>query len=213
MKKLFCNSCAAHVCRRGKYLCVLILLLISVVMVGCSQQDKDDSNLNVETTAVTEKETESTASLTAGSVTEEVTTIQPTTEVVTEQIIVTESPTENTYEKYLGTWKDVDSYGQGFTVIFTSINGNNVECYMCRTAPNAAHIAMTEKISTQIVEGNKVYFDFTDSFMNYGNGVLTLNEDTVTLSATVTEFYQPYLYAFMGEGELVKTSDSTAIPY
>ena len=213
MKKLFCNSCAAHVCRRGKYLCVLIFLLISVVMVGCSQQDKDDSRLNVETTTVTEKETESTVSLTAESATEEVTTIQPTTEVVTEQIIVTESPTENIFEKYLGTWSNVDRYGQGFTVTFTSINGNNVECYMSRTAPNAAHIAMTEKISAQIVEGNKMYFDFADSFMNYGNGVLTLNEDTINLSATVTEFDQPYLYAFMGEGELVKISDSTAIPY
>ena len=49
--------------------------------------------------------------------------------------------------------------------------------------------------------------------MNCGNGVLTLNEDTIYLNATVTEFDQPYLYAFMGEGELVKTSDSTELPY
>lgn len=50
-------------------------------MAGCSQQNKDDSSLNVEITAVTAKETESTASLTYESATEEVTTIQPTTEV------------------------------------------------------------------------------------------------------------------------------------
>ena len=212
MKIIFFNPITANVCRRGKYLCVLILLLISVIMVGCSQRDKDDSSLNVETTAVAAKETEFTASLTAEYATEEVTTIQPTTEVVTEQIIVTESPTENTFEKYLGTWSNVDGNGQGFTVTFSSIDGNNVECYMCRTAPNAAHIAMTGKVCGQI-EDNKVYFDFTDSFMNCGNGVLTLNEETIYINATVTEFYQPYLYAFMGEGDPVKIRDSTKVPY
>ncbi len=128
----------------------------------------------------------------------------------------TELPTEEdniNYDKYLGTWSNVDNLGQGFTVTISSIVGNDVECYMCKTAPNAAHIAMTEKIFGHLVEDNKVYFDFTDSFMNVGNGVLTLNDDTIHINATVTEFDQPYLYALMGEGELVKISDSTEVPY
>lgn len=212
MKKIFCKLPATNICKRGMCLLIFVFLSIMVVMGGCSQQDTDESHIKDETIVSPTKEIVSTAPLATDLVTEEVTSISLSTEAVTEQIIETESPTENTFEKYLGTWSNVDGNGQGFTVTFSSIDGNDVECYMCRTAPNAAHIAMTDKVCGQI-EDNKVYFDFTDSFMNCGNGVLTLNEETIHINAMVTEFYQPYLYAFLGEGELVKISDSTKNPY
>lgn len=213
MKNLFYNCLLSNMFNRVLFLFVFSILCITVVMSGCSQKDNDESRIKEETIVATTKEIESTAPFATDFATEEATTIPPTTEVVTEKIIETESHTENTLEKYLGTWSDVDNNGQGFTVTIVSINGDIIECYMCKTAPNAAHIAMTEKIFGQLVEDNKVYFDFTDSFMNVGNGILTLNDDTIYINATVTEFDQPYLYALMGEGELVKISDSTEVPY
>lgn len=196
---------------------LFIVLLIGVFLMsacskgGDSSRDLEQSNATQETTS--ENITE--ALTTAQPTTEAVTTIIPTTIPETEEVISSQIPEEDNeidYSMYLGTWSNVDANGQGFTVTFSSINGTSVDLYMCKVAPNAAHIAMTEKISAEITDG-KVYFEFKDSFMNSGIGVLTLNGDTISISAEAKDVSQPFIYAFMGEAELVKTSDSTGIPY
>lgn len=196
---------------------LFIMLLIGVFLMsacskgGDSSKDLEQSNAAQETTI--ENTTE--ALTTAQPTTEAVTTIIPTTVSETEEVIssqIHEEANESDYSMYLGTWSNVDANGQGFTVTFSSINGTSVDLYMCKVAPNAAHIAMIEKISAEITD-DTVYFEFKDSFLNSGEGKLTLNGDTISLSAKATEVNQPYIYAFSGEGELVKTSDSTDVPY
>lgn len=195
---------------------LFIVLLIGVFLMsacskGDSSKDLEQSNTTQETTIENTTEALTTVQPTA----EAVTTIISTTLPETEEVISSQIPEEDNeidYSMYLGTWSNVDANGQGFTVTFSSINGTSVDLYMCKVAPNAAHIAMTEKISAEITDG-KVYFEFKDSFMNSGIGVLTLNGDTISISAEAKDVSQPFIYAFMGEAELVKTSDSTDIPY
>lgn len=196
---------------------LFIILLIGVFLMsacskgGDSSKDLEQSNTTQETTI--ENTTE--ALTTAQPTTEAITTIIPTTVSETEGVLssqISEEASESDYSMYLGTWSNVDANGQGFTVTFSSINGTSVDLYMCKVAPNAAHIAMTEKISAEITD-DKVYFEFKDSFMNSGDGALTLKGDTISIIAEAKDVSQPFIYSFMGEAELVKTSDSTDVPY
>lgn len=195
---------------------LIISILLSVLLfAGCSEgnnssEEKQSSKVQ-ETTIEHTTESLTSAELTTEIVSMTTPAAEPETEKITSSEI-SENSNESDYTNYLGTWTSVDTYGQGFTVTFSSINGTSVELYMCKVAPNAAHIAMTDKISTEI-KNDKVYFELTDSFSNSGNGVLTLNGDTINLSTEATGKSQPFIYTFMGNAELNKTSDSTKIPY
>lgn len=194
---------------------IISILLSALLFAGCSNGNNSSEEKQSSKAQETTIEHTTEALTSAEPTTEIVATTAPATEPETEKITsseISESNNEIDYTNYLGTWTSVDTYGQGFTVTFSSINGTSVELYMCKVAPNAAHIAMTDKISAEIKD-DKVYFEFTDSFSNSGNGVLTLNGDTINLSAEATEKSQPFIYAFMGDAELNKTSDSTKIPY
>lgn len=212
--------------KRG-LLIVASVLLSALFLPGCSPTDKNEEPKQ------TSPQVQSTTAepTTAVVTTEEPTTEEPTTEAAPSAVqeekkqeeikeeykekaesSEEEKPQENSYSDYLGTWSNSFSGGGGFTVTFSSIDGNVVEMYLCKVAPNAAHIAATEKISATI-ENDEINFNFSDSFMNSGKGVITLNGDTISLSLNITEPSDPFIYGLLGKGELTKKSDSTAIPY
>lgn len=115
----------------------------------------------------------------------------------------------NDYSQYVGKWEKnyPESNGAGLWVDIIDVNGNQITFTMCKTAPNFAHIAMTESITAEINYDNEVRFSFEDSFCNEGTGYIKLSEDSIYLKTDFIEFYQPYIYALIADDTLTKSTD------
>ena len=113
------------------------------------------------------------------------------------------------YGQYLGTWGNTGEVGRGYTVVISSVKGNQIECSMS-LAGSTGHIATVSKNNT-LIEDNVAHFDFTDSWTNTGNGTLTFDGDSLVLEAEITERgSMGYGFMTVGQVELTKLSDSTA---
>ena len=116
------------------------------------------------------------------------------------------------YEKYLGSWGNTGEVGRGYTVVISSVNGNQIECSMSMVG-SVGHMATVSPISMTI-EDNVAYFDYTDSWTNKGSGSITFDADTIIIEANITE-RNAKGYSFMAPYpmELTKINDSTDDPF
>ena len=124
----------------------------------------------------------------------------------------TEETQSGGYEKYLGSWGNTGEVGRGYTVVISSVNGNQIECSMSLTG-SFSHMATVSQISMTI-EDDVAHFDYTDSWTNKGNGSITFCDDTIIIEADITE-RNAKGYSFMTPSpvELTKINDSTNEPF
>ena len=113
------------------------------------------------------------------------------------------------YEKYLGTWGNTGEVGRGYTVVISSVEGNQIECSMS-LAGSTGHIATVPK-NNILVQDNVAHFDFTDSWSNIGSGTLAFDGESIALEAEITERgSMGYGFMTVDKVELKKLSDSPA---
>ena len=117
------------------------------------------------------------------------------------------------YDSYVGTWSETDAYGTEYCVVITSVTGSKAEVCMEKVSPNASHIATVGPISADIESDNTITFEYEDSFLNFGVAKLTLNGNSISLRAEISDFDEGYVFSFSGEAFLTKRSSSTSIPW
>lgn len=211
---------------RKKSLPCLLLLILIVLVSGCSKNEisssesTDSTEITTQTaTKVTEVVTEptvvnTTSVIESTAIPQETTVlVEPTTEYVPKNTQPAyEEKNVLMYEKYVGLWEyrvGDDGLGGCVKLGIFSIDENTAEVTILKVSPNYAHLAGAEMLTVP-VKGNRLELSFTDSFSNKCSGYAELNEDSVYLKINIDEAYQPFIYGANVDVTLYKKSDEVS---
>lgn len=170
--------------KQGVLLALFILTALSFVSCTATKQPNTAATTDVQLTAAAET---SATPTTAIQITTQVATQEPSTTAsmeTTEAEMPTESPT---YESYVGTWSNTDDPMMGgMGIQFRAFDGNIAYFKISSHTRNASRTASVMEEIVAEVHDNQINYEYQDSFLNYGEGTILLQGDTIHLNAEIT---------------------------